>query len=262
MSRPCRHPGQRTWGGHAVGLSRRGREETAIKENVVKGERAYEKVLDYIRSEVRRGNLKRGERLPPERELAEQLGVSRNSVREAVRTLSLMGFVSSIQGAGNYISCDLEGNLSASFEMMLLLGETNYLQVSQLRRGLESETARLAATRILPGQLERLKGLAQRMADEPDPEKGALMDQQFHMLLCEASGNLLLRSLFRAMVATVNRFIGTMYVRIVGDEDQARQLHEAHLEIVQALAEGDENAAIQGIWRHFQVVEEAILTMP
>ena len=122
--------------------------------------------------------------------------------------------------------------------------------------------ARLAATRILPGQLERLKGLAQRMADEPDPEKGALMDQQFHMLLCEASGNLLLRSLFRAMVATVNRFIGTMYVRIVGDEDQARQLHDAHLEIVQALAEGDENAAIQGIWRHFQVVEEAILTMP
>lgn len=100
----ARHPGQRDWGGHAVGLSRRGREETAIKENVVKGERAYEKVLDYIRSEVRRGNLKRGERLPPERELAEQLGVSRNSVREAVRTLSLMGFVSSIQGAGNYIS--------------------------------------------------------------------------------------------------------------------------------------------------------------
>ena len=170
-------------------------------------------MLDYIKAEIRRGNLKRGERLPPERELAEQLGVSRNSVREAVRTLSLMGFVSSVQGAGNYISCDLEGNLSTSFEMMLLLGETNYLQVSQLRRGLESETARLAATRVLPGQLERLNSLAQRMAAEPDPEKGALLDQQFHMLLCEASGNLLLRALFRAMLATVNRFIGTMYVR-------------------------------------------------
>ena len=219
-------------------------------------------MLDYIKAEIRRGNLKRGERLPPERELAEQLGVSRNSVREAVRTLSLMGFVSSVQGAGNYISCDLEGNLSTSFEMMLLLGETNYLQVSQLRRGLESETARLAATRVLPGQLERLNSLAQRMAAEPDPEKGALLDQQFHMLLCEASGNLLLRALFRAMLATVNRFIGTMYVRIVSAEDQAKQLHDAHLEIVQTLTEGDENAAIQGIWRHFQVVEEAILAMP
>ena len=64
----------------------------------MKEDRAYEKVLEYIKSEVRRGNLKRGERLPPERELAEQLNVSRNSVREAVRTLGLMGFVSSVQG--------------------------------------------------------------------------------------------------------------------------------------------------------------------
>ena len=224
----------------------------------MKEDRAYEKVLEYIKTEVRRGNLKRGERLPPERELAEQLNVSRNSVREAVRTLGLMGFISSVQGAGNYISCDLERNLGASFELMMLLGETNYLQVSQLRRGLESETARLAANRILPGQLEKLRSLAQRMCEEPDPEKGALLDQQFHMVLCEASGNLLLRSLFRAMLSTVNRFISTMYVRIVAEESKALQLHDAHMDIVLALTTGDENAAIQGIWRHFQVVETAI----
>ena len=224
----------------------------------MKEDRAYEKVLEYIKSEVRRGNLKRGERLPPERELAEQLNVSRNSVREAVRTLSLMGFVSSVQGAGNYISCDLERNLGASFELMMLLGETNYLQVSQLRRGLESETARLAANRILPGQLEKLRSLAQKMCEEPDPGKGALLDQQFHVVLCEASGDLLLRSLFRAMLSTVNRFISTMYVRIVAEEHKAQQLHDAHMDIVRALEAGDENAAIQGIWRHFQVVEAAI----
>ena len=223
----------------------------------MKEDRAYEKVLEYIKTEVRRGNLKRGERLPPERELAEQLNVSRNSVREAVRTLSLMGFVSSVQGAGNYISCDLERNLGASFVMMLL-GETNYLQVSQLRRGLESETARLAANRILPGQLEKLRCLAQRMSDETDPEKGAVLDQQFHLVLCETSGNLLLRALFRAMLSTVNRFISTMYVRIVAEEHNAQALHDAHMDIVRALAAGDENAAIQGIWRHFQVVEGAI----
>ena len=223
----------------------------------MKEDRAYEKVLEYIKTEVRRGNLKRGERLPPERELAEQLNVSRNSVREAVRTLSLMGFVSSVQGAGNYISCDLERNLGASFVMMLL-GETNYLQVSQLRRGLESETARLAANRILPSQLEKLRCLAQRMSDETDPEKGAVLDQQFHLVLCETSGNLLLRALFRAMLSTVNRFISTMYVRIVAEEHNAQALHDAHMDIVRALAAGDENAAIQGIWRHFQVVEGAI----
>lgn len=223
-----------------------------------RAEKTYEKVVDYIQGEIRKGNLQRGERLPPERELAEALGVSRNSVREALRTLSLLGFVSSVQGAGNFVTCDFEKNLSTSFRMMLLLGETNYLQFSQLRRGLESETARLAANRILPSQLEKLHCLAQRMSDETDPEKGAVLDQQFHLVLCETSGNLLLRALFRAMLSTVNRFISTMYVRIVAEEHNAQALHDAHMDIVRALAAGDENAAIQGIWRHFQVVEGAI----
>ena len=60
------------------------------------------------------------------------------------------------------------------------------------------------------------------------------------------------------MLSTVNRFISTMYVRIVAEEHNAQALHDAHMDIVKALAAGDENAAIQGIWRHFQVVERAI----
>ena len=102
-----------------------------------RNERAYEKVIEHIKSEIWQGTLKRGERLPPERELAESLGVSRNSVREAIRTLSLLGFVSSTQGAGNFVTCDIEQNLRESLRMMVLLGETSYLQISQLRRGLE-----------------------------------------------------------------------------------------------------------------------------
>ena len=113
-----------------------------------KNEKAYEKVIEHIKNEIWQGALKRGERLPPERELAETLGVSRNSVREAIRTLGLMGFVSSTQGAGNFVTCDIEQNLRESLHMMVLLGETNVLQISQLRRGLESENARLAAGRI------------------------------------------------------------------------------------------------------------------
>lgn len=223
-----------------------------------KTEKAYEKVVDYIQSEIWKGNLIRGERLPPERELAELLGVSRNSVREALRTLSLMGFISSVQGAGNYVTCNFEKNLSESFRMMLQLGETNYLQVSQLRRGLESETARLAATRILPGQIARLETLSQKMRQETDAVQASRYDQEFHNLLCEASGNKLIKSLFGAMLATVNDFISTMYVRIVTDEQQAEVLHCAHDGLVEALREHDADAAIRAIWSHFEVVDAAI----
>ena len=63
-----------------------------MSEKTEKSTRTYEKVVQYIKDEIWRGSLKCGERLPPERELAETLGVSRNSVREAIRTLSMMGY--------------------------------------------------------------------------------------------------------------------------------------------------------------------------
>lgn len=223
-----------------------------------KNERAYEKVIEHIKNEIWQGSLKRGERLPPERELAETLGVSRNSVREAIRTLGLMGFVSSTQGAGNFVTCDIEQNLRESLRMMVLLGETNYLQISQLRRGLESENARLAAERIAPKQGARLRELARLMREEPDPQQASRYDQEFHLLLCDASGNRLIKSLFAAMLSTINDFISTMYVRIVADPDQAEALHAAHQRLADALAARDGAAAALAMYGHFEVVDASI----
>ena len=223
-----------------------------------RNERAYEKVIEHIKNEIWQGTLKRGERLPPERELAESLGVSRNSVREAIRTLGLMGFVSSTQGAGNFVTCDIEQNLRESLRMMILLGETNYLQLSQLRCGLESENARLAAERIQPRQAARLKELARLMREEADPQKASRYDQEFHSLLCEASGNRLIKSLFSAMLSTINDFISTMYVRIVADPVQADALHNAHQRLADALAAHDVEGAGEAIQSHFEVVDASI----
>lgn len=223
-----------------------------------KSEKAYERVIHYIQDEVWRGNLKRGERLPSERDLAELLGVSRNSVREAIRTLSLMGFIASAHGAGNFVTCDLQQNLSETLSMMLMMGETNYLQVSQLRRGLESETARLAAKRILPRQSAKLADLVHRMREEPDAEKGSLLDQEFHTLLCEAAGNKLIYSIFMAMLSTINEAIGTMFIRIVQDKAKAEKLYAAHENLVDTLIRHDEESAVHAIQAHFDIVEDSI----
>lgn len=223
-----------------------------------RSERAYEKVIEHIKNEIWQGTLKRGERLPPERELAESLGVSRNSVREAIRTLGLMGFVSSTQGAGNFVTCDIEQNLRESLRMMVLLGETNYLQISQLRRGLEGENARLAADRLTSKQAARLRELVRLMREEPDAQKASAYDQEFHVLLCEASGNRLIKALFGAMLSTINDFISTMYVRIVADPVQADALHNAHQRLADALAAHDVEGAGEAIQSHFEVVDASI----
>ncbi|MFP3154862.1 FadR family transcriptional regulator [Lachnospiraceae bacterium ZAX-1] len=224
-------------------------------------ERSYDKVVGYIRQEIRQGSLRRGERLPPERELAELIGVSRNSVREALRTLSLMGFISSVQGAGNFVTCDFEKNLTETLNMMLLLGETNALQLSQLRRALESETVRLAVGRIMPKQIEKLGELARKMREEPNREKSVQYDQEFHSILCIASGNKLIQSLFDAMLSTINNFISTMHMRIMQDPIQREALHTAHTKLVEALCERDEKKAMSAIFEHFEVVDNSLQSM-
>ncbi len=229
-----------------------------MNENSDKSEKAYERVINYVRNEIWRGNLKRGERLPSERDLAELLGVGRNSVREAMRTLSLMGFISSVQGSGNFVSCNLEKNLSETLGIMLMMGETNYLQVNQLRNGLESETARLAASHILPRQTAKLADLAHRMRNEPNIEKGFLLDQEFHTLLCEASGNKLIYALFTAMISTINDAISIMHTRIVQDKERADTLFTAHEMLVDALSRHDEEGAAAAIRYHFQIVDSSM----
>jgi GntR family transcriptional regulator, transcriptional repressor for pyruvate dehydrogenase complex len=224
----------------------------------VKTKKTYERVVNYVKDEIWRGNLKRGERLPSERDLAELLGVSRNSVREAMRTLSMMGFISSVHGGGNYISCDLEQNLSETLRMMMMMGETNYMQVSQLRRGLESEMARLAVNRILPRQVEKMGELVRQMREEPNAEKGSLLDQKFHTLLCEAAGNKLIHAIFMAMLSTINEFISTMYARIVKNEVQGDLLYKTHEDLVEALGRHDEEAALRAIREHFEIVDASI----
>ena len=94
---------------------------------MVEQQKSYEHVLTYLEDALRDGKLTLGQSLPPERELAEQLGISRNSVREAVRLLEHMGFLVSSQGAGNFISCNIQRNLQDSFDMLILLQQADGL---------------------------------------------------------------------------------------------------------------------------------------
>ena len=69
-------------------------------------QKAYKGVIDYFKKKIMDGELRPGEKLPPERDIAERLNVSRNSVREAIRIMDMTGVISSQQGSGNYITCE------------------------------------------------------------------------------------------------------------------------------------------------------------
>lgn len=230
------------------------------EENAQQG-KAYERVITYIKSEILKGDLKRGEKLPPERELAERLGVGRNSVREALRTLSLMGFISSTQGAGNFVSCDIEKNLAESVQMVMLLGATDYRQVSELRQGLESQAVLLASERINPAQLSELEDIVWQLRDEDDLERSTILDKRLHYLIGEAAGNPLIMVILRAMSETIDDFISHMRGQMMKDEVYRKQLQDSHQGIALALQDHNGAEAVRMMREHFQVVDNAMVDL-
>ena len=105
-----------------------------------------------------------GQGLPPEREISEKLGVSRNSVREALKILTVMGVVSSRQGAGNYISGNFKGYMVDALSMMFMLDKLDYDQINQIRIGLEMQAYALAVKNAETKdiiELQKRKGMLQ-----------------------------------------------------------------------------------------------------
>lgn len=232
-----------------------------MKEETTQQGKAYERVITYIKSEILKGNLKQGEKLPPERELAEKLGVGRNSVREALRTLSLMGFISSTQGAGNFVSCDIEKNLAESTQMMMLLGATDYRQVSELRQGLENQAVLLASERITPAQLSELEDIVWQLRDENDLARSTALDKRLHYLIGEAAGNPLIMVILRAMSETIDDFISHMREKMMEDEIYRKRLQDSHQGIVLALQDHNGAEAVRMMREHFQAVDSAMVDL-
>ena len=171
--------------------------------------KSYEKVLTYLEDSLRRGQLSLGDPLPPERELAEQLGISRNSVREAVRLLEHMGFIVSNQGAGNFICCNIQRNLQDSFDLLMLLQQIDYRRLGELRAGLELQAALLALGRITDEQVRELSGMVEEMAS-CSSKRAAQLDKQLHDTIAAISGNELIIQIHRALSTTIDRFITDM----------------------------------------------------
>ena len=216
-------------------------------------QKSYEHVLTYLEDALRDGKLTLGQSLPPERELAEQLGISRNSVREAVRLLEHMGFLVSSQGAGNFISCNIHRNLQDSFDMLILLQQIDYHQLAELRSGLELQAALLAVDRITDSQVDRLDSLVRQMTACP-PEMGAQLDKQLHDEIAAISGNQLIIQILRALSSTIDRFISDMRRRILQNPHTGNQLQYAHEQMVDALRRRDKTHLMLAVNHHFNVV--------
>ncbi|QIG41181.1 FadR family transcriptional regulator [Microbacterium sp. 4R-513] len=220
-------------------------------------------VVYGIKKMILDGELAPGDQLPIEKDLAPRLGVSRGSLREGVRALSIMGVLETRRGSGMYVTKLDASLLLAPMGFVVDLQQTAGAQhVHSVRRVLETDAAARAAMRITESELEeadRILGEAERAIEAVDHEAVLEADMAFHKLIATASGNPVLQALIEALSSRTVR--GRMW-RAIADENADRATALEHRAILRALAEGDPLAAQTRMSNHLLEVESFLRARP
>ena len=158
------------------------------------------RAIDSIRAMIRSGELAPGERLPPEQELADRLGVSRGSLREAVRALSQINVLDVCRGDGTYVTSLAPSELLSGLVFALELVQAKDLdEVVEVRQLLLPPAAALAAQRVTEDQLARMHEVLEHLERTTDPDEIVRLHEKFGALVFEATGNETLSSILRAL---------------------------------------------------------------
>jgi len=158
------------------------------------------RAIDSIRAMIRSGELAPGERLPPEQELADRLGVSRGSLREAVRALSQINVLDVRRGDGTYVTSLAPSELLSGLVFALELVQAKDLdEVVEVRQLLLPPAAALAAQRVTEDQLARMHEVLEHLERTTDPDEIVRLHEKFGALVFEATGNETLSSILRAL---------------------------------------------------------------
>src|SRR4051794_4656129 len=170
--------------------------ETASDFTRVQRTSLSDHIVEQIAELISRGTLKPGERIPSEKELCEKFGVGRTSVREALRSLSVMGVLETRMGDGSFVTSDAGRFLERSFHWGLLLNPKLVEDLIETRLMLESHTACLAAGKATAADLERIEETIHRMQESlAEPEQYLAHDLRFHLAIAEATQNSILQTL-------------------------------------------------------------------
>ncbi len=212
-------------------------------------------VVRHIRGLIEQGKLRRGERLPPEREFAKELKISRASLRAGVGYLAAMGVLKVRHGVGNFVADGPPALSAAWFEMLYSLHGFTPHQMFEARLILEGNLVELAAER---GSEAHFVAMGEELTDMDatigDPQAYLIHDVRFHRMIGEASGNPILGALMETISAS---FYDARRVT-VGRTRDLQATTAMHREIYEALRRRKGAEARRLMERHLQVAEEGI----
>lgn len=218
--------------------------------------KSYAKVNEYIWGKVLNGELKLGDQLPPEREFAKILNISRNSVREGIRVLENVGVVSSQQGAGNFISAEFEETLVEIMSFMYTLNGMNDNQITEFRYAIEWEAVNLITGKVSEDIKEALLYYLEKLEQAESEEEAVIYDKSIHYYLIEATNNDYMKTNYRALNKVMNLYIPRLRGKIIVGMKGDKELRNAHRLLVEGVVEGDMKKSMMGLEQHFRYIIE------
>lgn len=218
----------------------------------IQSERLYERIVDQIERRILAGDLKIGDQLPAERELAEQFAVSRTAVREAIKTLREKGLVEIRLGRGTFVTSGAAGAVRRSLGL-LLKTENGFVNLEEVREILEPEIAALAATRISEEYITAMTEAVETMDTALDNvEIFVEADLDFHLALAEATQNPIIPSLMDSIIDLLRE----QRKRTGNVEGGLARGQYHHKKILEAVIQRDPQAARKAMQDHLQQVRE------
>ena len=223
--------------------------------------RVPELVCQRIEQFVLEGSLLPGERLPAERLLAEQLGVSRPSLREALRILATRGILRSERGGGTYVTDTLNPTLEDPLLELISNAPESHGDVLELRNAIESLAASLAAERHTATDKEMLRSTYKRLIESHvlgDQSLEAGADADFHLAIGEASHNVVLLHVMRSLFSLLKKSIRFNLENLYSYPGMFEQVRDQHYHLLTAILKGDAAAARTASDYHINQVEKTL----
>jgi len=221
----------------------------------IKAQRLYQQVINQIKELIYKGKLKKGDKLPSERELTAILGVSRASIREAFSALEILGLVETRPGEGTFISHELEGKAIEPLSLIFMLEQDKQAELFQIRRILEVECAKSAALHATAEQIRKMEECIEKMENFFDDEEiNFQADKEMHFIIAKASNNSLLYHVLNAISEAMEVQIRSLRRGILHKTQNRAQLILQHKNIVEAVKSGQPEVAELAMQEHMKYI--------
>ncbi|TDE09697.1 FadR/GntR family transcriptional regulator [Jiangella asiatica] len=217
--------------------------------------RTTDAVVAQLQDLIIGSKLKAGDALPAERELAQQLAVSRNVLREALGVLGSKGLVEVVPGRGTFVALPSPAHLTEALDLLLAIGHVQLLELADARLAIEPTLAAMAAEHITDDRAKELRVCMAALESADTAQAHVEADIRFHATIARMSGNHVLEAMVNAVRDSVIRsmLLGLKEPRAVDDSD------DHHRRVCDAVVSGDVEGANQAMAEHLRYVREYVV---